>query len=85
LANENFYLNNAFYKTVGTERIVWGINPDPRINAEYTHDIMDEISALKSQPNSRGSVAFEGKIVSGRQCCRRTQVFINLEDNPSYL
>jgi hypothetical protein len=23
--------------------------------------------------------------VSGRQCCRRTQVFINLEDNPSYL
>ena len=70
-----YYDGNAFYRVVSGFVAQWGLNPDPRVTAQWLHRTIPDDPVRHA--NTAGTIAFAD---SGKNS-RTTQVFINLGDN----
>lgn len=76
LVDKNFFEGCRFFRVVPNFIVQFGINADPVIHSEWSQPIADD---EVKQSNKKGTVTFA---TSGKDT-RTTQLFINLNDNPS--
>jgi peptidyl-prolyl cis-trans isomerase A (cyclophilin A) len=71
----HYYDGNAFYRVISGFVAQWGLNPDPKVTAQWLHRAIPDDPVRQSNTAGRVSFATSGKNT------RTTEVFVNLGDN----
>jgi len=75
LVKQGFYNDSRFFRVVPGFVVQWGLNKDPKVNADWREKTIPDDPVVES--NRIGYITF----AKGGPNTRTTQVFINLADN----